>query len=103
MADERSTRIAKLASRVRWLERNRKLIRTAVVIVVGGVGFVTVPALLGGDWPRFHARLMGVALGFALAFVVDISLVALMTLWEVRHDRMVRTPTEFPRAVLRRK
>ena len=99
MSDER---IAKLADRVRWLDASRRTIRRTIAIVIGGLGALFMPTLLGDDWPRIHARLTGIALGFALAFMVDLALALTMALWEVRHDRLMRA-RGLPRAILRKR
>ena len=94
-------RIERLARRVRWLESKRKPIRIAVAIVVGVVGVIFVPEVLGENWPRFHARLTAIAGAIALAFVVDVAVCGVLALWELEHDRLVRE-RGLPRAVLRK-
>ena len=96
--------IAKLAGRVRWLEHHRRTIRTAIGVVVAVVGIFTLPKLLGSklyEWPRIHAWLMAVVFGIVLAFVSDIVIAAVLSGWEVRHDRLARD-RGLPRAVVRR-
>jgi hypothetical protein len=95
------TELDRLARRVRWLESKRRAIRVGVTVVFGVLGLVFLPDMLGGDWPRFHARLTAIALAFALAFVVDIGIAGTMAVWEVRHDRLARD-RGLPRAVLRK-
>ena len=82
------------------MDHNRRNIRRVIALVVSVLAFLVLPDLLGSAWPRFDARLMGIAFGVALAFVVDIAIAAMMTWWEVRHDHLVRDGG-LPRAVLR--
>ena len=98
MSDE----IATLAARVRWLDHSRRNIRRVIALVVSILAFLVLPDLLGPPWPRFHARLMGIAFGLALAFMVDLAIAGMTTWWEVRHDHLVRDRW-LPRAVLRRR
>ena len=90
-----------LARRVRWLDHNRRTIRRAITFWVALLGVIVMPFVFGSDWPRFHARLMGIAAGFLLAFVVDLWIAATLSLWEVRHDRLVGD-RGLPRAILRK-
>jgi hypothetical protein len=91
--------IATLAARVRWLDQHRRTIRVSIAIAVVVTGVFLLPGWTG--WPRIPAWMLGVALGIALAFAVDVVVAALSSLWEMRHDLLVRD-RGLPRAVLRR-
>jgi hypothetical protein len=94
-------RIDRLARRVRWLEDKRRAIRIAIGVTLAVLGFVFLPDILGGDWPRFHARLTAIAFACAITFIVDIGLATAISMWEAKHDRLVRD-RGLPRAVLRK-
>lgn len=64
---------------------------------------VTLPRVLGGDWPMVHARLMAIVAGLVLAFAVEVGLAAVLAWWELQIDRLQRRDRALPRATLRRK
>jgi hypothetical protein len=84
---------------VRWFERHRRLISTTVAACAVVYLWIALPALLGADWPLFHARLMAVLGGLIVAFMVEVALASMIAWWEVQ---LVRSrDRELPRAVLR--
>jgi hypothetical protein len=91
-----------LARRVRWFDDNRRTIRIWIALSLAALGMVIMPRVLGGDWPTFHARLSAIALALALTFVIDVGLAGMISVWEVRHDRLARAGG-LPRAVLRKR
>jgi hypothetical protein len=97
-------RLERLARRVEWLDRYRRVIAVALAIVLAALLMWQLPVALGDDWPRFHARLLGIMCGIACWCVVEIGLAWLAALWETEHDRALRSDPEFPRAsVFRRR
>jgi hypothetical protein len=85
---------------VRWFERRRRLISTTIAVCAGLYLWFTLPAVLGADWPLFHARLMAILAGLVVAFMIEVALAGVIAWWEVQLSRGARDP-ELPRAVLR--
>ncbi len=97
-------RIEQLGRRVAWLDRYRRVIAVMSAIIIAAVLMWQLPSVLGDDWPRFHARLLGILLGFASWLCVEIALAWLAAVWETEHDRAVRGDFSLPRAsIFRRK
>lgn len=84
---------------MRWFERRRRLISTALAACAGLYLWFALPAVLGADWPLFHARLMAILGALFVAFTIEVALASLISWWEVQltHSRT----DELPRAVLR--
>jgi hypothetical protein len=106
MSDESSRqpvrpRVAALAARVRWLDRYRRIAAIAAAAVVAPLLIARVGALLGAEWPRFHATLLSLMLGVSVWWLVEVGLVYVTAVWETEHDRLVRD-RGLPRAILRR-
>ena len=85
---------------MRWFERRRRLISTTAAFCAGIYLWFTLPAVLGADWPLFHARLMAILGGLVVAFMIEVALAAMIAWWEVQLSRGARDP-KLPRAVLR--
>lgn len=85
---------------MRWFERHRRRISTAAAACAVVYLWVVLPALLGADWPLFHARLMAILGGLVVAFTVEVALAGMIAWWEVQLVHRTRDG-ELPRAVLR--
>jgi hypothetical protein len=85
---------------VRWFERRRRLISTTVAICAGIYLWFALPAVLGADWPLFHARLMAILGGLVVAFAIEVALAGIIAWWEVQISHGSRD-AKIPRAVLR--
>ena len=85
---------------MRWFERRRRLISTTVAICAGMYLWLTLPNVLGADWPLFHARLMAILGGLVVAFTIEVALAGIIAWWEVQLLRGARD-AKIPRAVLR--
>ena len=96
-------RLSRLARRVHWVDRYRRTIAVTIAGCAVVFLFVTLPRVLGSDWPVFHARLMAIVAGLVLAFVVEVGLAGLLAWWELQIDRLQRRDRSLPRATLRRK
>ena len=94
-------RIELLARRVRWLETKRKTIRMIVVLSVSITGLVFERLIFGDSWPKWHARLSMIGVGFGVAFVIDLAVCGLLALWETKHSQLLRD-RGLPRAILRK-
>jgi hypothetical protein len=94
-------RIELLARRVRWLEGKRKTIRMIVIAAVSITGLIFEQQIFGDTWPKWHARLSMIGVGFGVAFVLDLGVVGLLALWETKHSQLLRE-RGLPRAILRK-
>jgi len=86
---------------VRWFERRRRLISTTIAICAGLYLWLALPAVLGADWPLFHARLMAILGALVVAFMIEVALAGIIAWWEVQLSRGARE-AKIPRAVLRK-
>jgi hypothetical protein len=93
-------RSGRLAGRVRWFERRRRLISTTFAACAGLYLWFALPAVLGADWPLFHARLMAILGALFVAFTIEVALAGVIAWWEVQIVRGSRDDG-IPRAVLR--
>jgi len=84
---------------VRWFERRRRLISTTLAACAGLYLWFALPAVLGADWPLFHARLMAILGALVVAFTVEVALAGLISWWEVQLSRS--RSDDLPRAVVR--
>ena len=84
---------------MRWLERRRRLISTALAACAGLYLWFTLPAILGADWPLFHARLMAILGALVVAFTIEVALAGVIAWWEVQLSRS--REEDLPRAVVR--
>ena len=85
---------------MRWFERHRRLLSTTIAACAGLYLWFVLPAVLGADWPLFHARLMAILGGLVVAFTVEVALAGVIAWWEVQLVRRSRDG-ELPRAVVR--
>lgn len=84
---------------MRWFERRRRLISTALAACAGLYLWFVLPAVLGSDWPLFHARLMAILGSLFVAFTIEVALAGMIAWWEVKLTRS--RSEELPRAVVR--
>ena len=96
-------RLSRLARRVHWVDRYRRTIAVTIAGCAVVFLFVTLPLVLGSDWPVFHARLMAIVAGLVIAFVVEVGLAGVLAWWELQIDRLQRHDRQVPRAIVRRK
>jgi cell shape-determining protein MreD len=94
-------RVDQLASRVRWLDRYRRLLAIIAATLIAPILIAHVAGVLGGDWPQIHATVLSVMLGVIVWWVIEVGLVYVTALWETEHDQLLRD-RGLPRAVLRR-
>ncbi|HEY6037888.1 MAG TPA: hypothetical protein VIV58_26595 [Kofleriaceae bacterium] len=84
---------------MRWFERRRRLISTTLAACAGLYLWFVLPAVLGADWPLFHARLMAILGSLVVAFTIEVALAGVIAWWEVQ---LTHTRSEdLPRAVVR--
>lgn len=87
----RGSRLDKLARRVGWLDRFRRLIAVACGLVIAPLLIVSLAQQLGSDWPRFHAIALCVCAGFVVWVVAEVGLAWLAAVWETEHSQLSRT------------
>lgn len=92
-------RIETLATRVRWLDRYRRMTALGAAMLISPFMIAQVADVLGADWPRVHATVLSVMLGVIVWWMVEVGLVYLTALWETEHERLLREGG-LPRAVL---
>ena len=92
-------RLSRLARRVRWLDRYRRLLAITVAGCVVVFLFEALPNVLGSDWPVFHARAMAIIAGVMVAFLVEVALASLLAWWELQIDHLQRST--LPRAIVK--
>lgn len=83
-------RIEQLARRVRWLDRYRRGISLSTAVALAALLLWQLPTWLGDDWPRVHARMLGITIGATMWIIVEVVLAWFAALWETEHDRAVR-------------
>jgi hypothetical protein len=93
-------RVDKLAARVRWLDRYRRVVALASAVVVSPLLLAQFGEVLGADWPEMHATLLTVMVGVIVWWIVEVGLIYITALWETEHDRLLRD-RGLPRATLR--
>jgi polyferredoxin len=94
-------RVDRLAARVRWLDRYRRLMAISAAALIAPVLIAQVAGVLGAEWPQIHATVLSVMLGVIVWWVIEVGLVYVTALWETEHDRLLRE-RGLPRAVLLR-
>src|SRR3954470_22280579 len=94
-------RVDRLAARVRWLDRYRRLMAISAAALIAPVLIAEVAGVLGAEWPQIHATVLSVMLGVIVWWVIEVGLVYVTALWETEHDRLLRE-RGLPRAILRR-
>ncbi|MEJ7604039.1 MAG: hypothetical protein WKG01_39530 [Kofleriaceae bacterium] len=86
----RLSRIQRLARRVGWLDRYRRMIAIAIAVAMSVLMISELRDALGADWPELHATLLGVMLGAILWCLTEIALAWLTALWETECHRLMR-------------
>jgi hypothetical protein len=86
----RHQRIERLAGRVGWLDRHRRLLAIACAAVIAPFVISQLADALGSDWPRVHGTVLSIMVGVGVWCVVEISLVWLTAVWESECDRLIR-------------
>jgi len=93
-------RVDKLAARVRWLDRHRRVVALVAATVIAPLLLAQFGEVLGTDWPEMHATLLSVMVGVIVWWIVEVGLIYLTAVWETQHDRLLRD-RGLPRATLR--
>ncbi len=93
------SRIQRLAWRVGWLDRHRRMLAIVCSLIISPLLISEVSDTLGSDWPRMHATLLGLMIGLIVWCVVEVGLVWVTALWETECARLMREH-ELPRAVV---
>jgi polyferredoxin len=96
-----SSRAERLAARVRWLDRYRRLLAVAAATVISPFLIAQLGNELGAEWPELHATMLSVMLGVIVWWVIEVGLVYVTALWETEHYRLALA-RGLPRAVARR-
>lgn len=86
----RLSRIQRLARRVGWLDRYRRLVAIAVALFTAPLLISELGETLGSDWPQMHVTLLAAMLGAVVWCVVEVGLAWLTALWETEHHRLMR-------------
>ena len=95
-------RLEQLARRVSWLDRYRRVISLGTAVVLAALLMWQLPVAFGDEWPRIHARALGVVLGFVCWCFVEVALAWVAAVWETEHDRALRG-ADLPRASIWRR
>ena len=93
-------RVDKLAARVRWLDRYRRIVALISATIISPLLLAQFGEVLGTDWPEMHATLLSVMVGVIVWWIIEVGLIYLAALWETEHDRLLRD-RGLPRATLR--
>jgi polyferredoxin len=106
MSDESSwsspcQRVDKLAARVRWLDRYRRVVALVAAAIIAPFLIAQVGEVLGAEWPEMHATLLSVMLGVIVWWIIEVGLIYLTALWETEHARLARSHG-LPRAIIRK-
>jgi hypothetical protein len=96
------SRIEQLARRVGWLDRYRRPIAVAASLVLSALLLWKLPDVLGDEWPRVHAHLLGIVVGVATWCAIEVALAWLAAVWETEHDRALRDKGLPPARLLRK-
>jgi hypothetical protein len=97
-----STRVQRLAVRVRWLDRYRHLLSVLAAAVFAPLAIGHLDAALGSDWPFAAAATFTFLLGVIVWWCAEVVLAWLAALWETEYDQLVRD-RGLPRAIALRK
>jgi hypothetical protein len=90
-------RIELLAGRVRWLDRNRRLLGTCAGVV--GAPFISLG--LSDEWPRIHMYALVITMGFVIWLLTEVVLAYLTAAWETECDQLTRD-RGLPKAIVRK-
>jgi hypothetical protein len=94
-------RVDRLAARVRWLDRYRRILAIVAAAIIAPFLIAQIGDVLGGEWPEMHATLLSVMLGVIVWWILEVVLIYLTALWETEHDRLARDQG-LPRAIVRK-
>jgi hypothetical protein len=90
-------RVDKLADRVRWLDRYRRVLAVVTAAVASPILIAEVGEEVGA---QMHATvLLSVMLGVVLWWTIEVGLVYVTALWETEHYRLT-SDRGLPRAIL---
>ncbi|MEO8705646.1 MAG: hypothetical protein ABI867_36785 [Kofleriaceae bacterium] len=95
------SRIQKLAWRVGWLDRHRRMVAVVCATIIGMMLLGTLDETAGADWPQIHATLLSAMVGMVVWCVIEVGLVWLTALWETECARLIGD-RGLPRAVVRK-
>ena len=95
------SRIQKLAWRVGWLDRHRRVVAIICAVLIWPWLVSRLGDALGADWPHFHTTILAAMLGLGVWCVIEIGLVWLTALWETECARLMRDGG-LPRAIIRK-
>jgi hypothetical protein len=86
----RLSRIQRLARRVGWLDRYRRILAVGIAIILSVMMISRLREALGSDWPEMHATLLGIMLGAIVWCLAEIGLAWITALWETECHRLMR-------------
>jgi hypothetical protein len=84
------TRIQKLARRVGWLDRHRRVLAIAVSLVISPIMIGEISEALGSDWPQFHSTMLSIMIGLVVWCIAEVCLAGLTAIWETEYSRLIR-------------
>jgi hypothetical protein len=93
------SRIQKLAWRVGWLDRHRRMIAIVCAVLVWPLLVRKITDAFGVDWSQFHATALAAMLSLVVWCVIEVGLVWLTALWETECARLMRDGG-LPRAIV---
>ena len=94
------TRIQKLAQRVWWLDRHRRLVAILIAACVSPMTMSYISEALGAGWPQIHTIALAAMFGAIVWMVAEVCLAALTALWDSECSRLMRDESDLPRAAL---
>jgi polyferredoxin len=93
-------RADRLAHRVRWLDRYRRVIAIVAAAVLAPILVTELGDQIGADWPQnYAALLLSLLLGVILWWTIEVGLVYVTALWETERYRLT-SDRGLPRAIL---
>jgi hypothetical protein len=94
-------RVDRLADRVRWLDRYRRVLAVSAAAIVSPLMITEVRDQLAADWPHMQALVvLSLLLGVIVWWLIEVGLVYVTALWETEHFRLARD-RGLPRAIVR--
>ena len=98
-----SGQLERLARRINWLDRHRRLLSVVLAFACGPVSVWWLHGWLPDNWPGAHLVMVGVAIIAFSWYGIETLLGFVLALWETDYSKLTRPPS-LPRAqVIRRK
>jgi hypothetical protein len=83
-------RIERLARRVAWLDRHRRLVAIVLAVVVAPISISSIADWLPDEWPGVHLIALGTLLAVLTWYVIEVGLAWVTAVWETECARLSR-------------